>query len=423
MSKRTYQAVPVKSKPLEKLAKELEDIERLVFAIDVAKEKMFAALKIESEPVLRTVKWNHSTQTRTVVRWLAHLSCPVEVAMEPSGTYGDTLRWQLQQAGLTVYQVSPKRVKDSREIYDGVDSTHDAKASAIIGWLHWHGRSEVWPEDSAQQRELAAAVQTLELYQLPFQQGKNRLEAQLARFWPELPRMLPLGSATLLELLMAFPAPARVVAAPKRARRLLRKVGGSKLEAKKIDAVIASAHDTLGVPPVPGECKALQTLAAETRRVHKALRAARQHIEALTQTDTVAHRIAEVVGKATAAVLLVRGGRITKYRNATCWEKALGLNLKTRSSGQYQGRLKITKRGSSVARRYLYLAALRLIKQDELARLWFEAKCQRDGGQAKKKALVALMRKLARALWWVAQGRSFDTKKLFDARRLMPASC
>jgi hypothetical protein len=36
----------------------------------------------------------------------------------------------------------------------------------------------------------------------------------------------------------------------------------------------------------------------------------------------------------------------------------------------------------------------------------------------KIKAVVALMRKLARALWHVARGKSFDAAKLFDTRRL-----
>ena len=51
----------------------------------------------------------------------------------------------------------------------------------------------------------------------------------------------------------------------------------------------------------------------------------------------------------------------------------MSLNLKERSSGQHQGQLKITKRGSSVARRWLFFAALR-IAPSGVVRPWFEAK-------------------------------------------------
>jgi hypothetical protein len=37
----------------------------------------------------------------------------------------------------------------------------------------------------------------------------------------------------------------------------------------------------------------------------------------------------------------------------------MGLNLAERSSGKWQGKLKISKRGSSKVRRWLYMAALR----------------------------------------------------------------
>ena len=98
--------------------------------------------------------------------------------------------------------------------------------------------------------------------------------------------------------------------------------------------------------------------------------------------------------------------------------KALGLNLKEKSSGQHQGQLKITKRGSPLARKYLYLALLRLLQSESLFKAWYARKVEREGGKRKLKGVVALMRKLASALWYVARGDAFDPAKLFDARRL-----
>lgn len=86
-----------------------------------------------------------------------------------------------------------------------------------------------------------------------------------------------------------------------------------------------------------------------------------------------------------------------------------------RSSGNHLGRLSITKRGSPVVRHYLYLAALRLIRNDPRVAAWFRERGGFRGGH-KLVAIVAVMRKLIRALWHVARGTLFDSSKLLDER-------
>jgi transposase len=81
------------------------------------------------------------------------------------------------------------------------------------------------------------------------------------------------------------------------------------------------------------------------------------------------------------------------------------------------GKRKITKRGSGRARKWLYFAALRLIQRDLIVRTWYERKVARDGG-VKKKAIIAVMRKLVKALWYVGRGEPLDTSKMFDVKKL-----
>jgi transposase len=95
----------------------------------------------------------------------------------------------------------------------------------------------------------------------------------------------------------------------------------------------------------------------------------------------------------------------------------MGLNLKEKSSGTVHGQLKITKRGPSRVRQYLWLAVFRWIQNDPIANAWYQRKKQRDGGRSSR-AAVALMRKLAKALYHVGRGAIFDSSKLFDVRRL-----
>jgi transposase len=129
---------------------------------------------------------------------------------------------------------------------------------------------------------------------------------------------------------------------------------------------------------------------------------------------------ATVVGLNTACVLWTALGDVRDYDSGPAYRKAMGLNLKERSSGRYQGQLKITKRGPGRVRRWLYFTALRECQKPEVKK-WFEAKKGRENGCGGK-AVVAIMRKLALALYQVgARGAKYESRKLFPGAP--PKSC
>jgi transposase len=149
----------------------------------------------------------------------------------------------------------------------------------------------------------------------------------------------------------------------------------------------------------------------------KASKQIRAQVEKLALIEGSATEvIAPVAGKTTSAVLVASLGDPSKYDCPSAYVKALGLNLKEKSSGKTKGGLHITKRGPGIARLFLYLAVLRLIQRDRIVRSWYAKKISRGG--PKQKAIIALMRKLASALWHVARGAVFDSSRLFDTARL-----
>ncbi len=416
MRKRSYRAAAFQQTNLEQLEQRLPD--RVVAGIDIAKKIMYASLMDESKEIHAVLKWDHLSESRNVVSWFAGLRQVNEVALEPSGTYGDALRHSLEASGVEVFRVSPKMVKDAREIYDGVPSSHDAKASATVAWLHLCERSERWEAKSELERGLKAAVGTADLHDGAFRRAQNCLEAQLARYWPEVNQLLALDSVSLLELLARFGGPQWVAASPRAAERCLRDAGGGGLKEEKIQQVLEAARETLGVPMIEAERQALQELAGEARHRQKATQAAKRRVGDLSCGDIPTVLVSAEVGRLTGAILTTDLGSLVEYANTGSLLKAAGLNLKEISSGTHQGQMAITKRGPRRARQYLYLAVLRWIQKDPVARAWYEQKVQRDGGKIKGKALVALMRKLLCGLWWVARGEAFDSRKLFDVRRL-----
>lgn len=413
MGKRRYRSTAFEEMDWSAVLGQIEGA-RVVLAVDVAKEAFMAQLLDEEREVLATVRWSHPRQTRALVEtlkaWLGRSR--VEVVMEPTGTYGDALRGLLVAQGWPVYRVSPKRVHDAAELYDGVPSLHDAKAAYVMGRLHLEGVSEAWEEPSEERREMKALQGLLRLYQGRFQRGLNRLEAQLARHWPEVLGLLALGSVTLLQLLAEYGEPRRIAADPVGAAVLMRRVGGRGLRLEKREQVLASAARSVGVPCIEAERELLQGLAADLLATREQLRGLERRLKAKVRQTPVLRRMAAVVGATTSAVLMATQGSPLNYPEPRSYQKSLGLNLKERSSGKHKGQLKITKRGPSLARQYLYFAALRLMDSDPVVRQWCDRKARRDGGR-KGKAVTAVMRKLAKALWYVARGEPFETRKLF----------
>jgi transposase len=390
-----------------------------VFGVDVAKEDFFGVLMDEGLGVMATLKWRHPEQTRELG---AHLSTELhagrlEVAMEPSGTYGDALYGYLSELAIPVYRVCPKRVHDAAEVYDGVPSLHDAKSAYIIARLHLDGGSKVWEEIPERRRERQALIAELDLYQDQQQRNLNRLEALLSRHWPEATRVMELKRVSLLHVVAEYGDPATITAHAEEAWELMRHNGRGLLGAETIGKVLDSAKDTLGVPCTEGERHLLQVLAEELLRTHRQIKRIETQIEQEVQTDTQLTRLAAVTGKTTALALEAALGSPLDYPNPGSYLKAMGLNLKERSSGKHKGQLKITKRGPSIVRKYHYFTALRWLYQDPLIARWYRNKVRRDG-ELKGKAIVAVMRKLALSLWHIARGEVFDSRKLFNVRAL-----
>lgn len=394
---------------------------RVVIGVDVAKEAMVAAVMDDEDVVVKTVRWSHPLETDQFIEFVERLAedaVDLTVAMEPSGVYGDALRWQLHGAGFEVFRVSPKKSHDMSEIHDGVPSSHDGKSAAIVAVLHSRGTSDPWPQESERKRELTAALRLVEVFGKQFRQNRNRLEGLTARHWPELTLTLELRTVTVLELLSAFGGPSAVAQELEEARTLMKRVGGAKLASEKVETVLASAACSKGVPLIQEEVRLVRSLAAEARRNQLELRRAQRRVEDLASQEGATRELAPVVGKTTAAVLVAGVGDPREFESPQALVKASGLNLRERSSGKQKGGLHITKRGSGEARMYLWMAALRLIQKDPVIRAWYAKKVKRQGGQAKPKAVVAVMRKLMLALWHVARAEKFDSTKLFDIRRL-----
>lgn len=415
MKREAYRAVDVKRVLIGSLVADKPAVSAMV-GIDVAKSESLAVVRWPSGDFERP--WRVETPEEIPVL-VDRLQClaqgrPLVIGMESTGTYGDALRQALTDAGLTVHRVSGKAVHDYAEIFDGVPSQHDGKDAAIVAELVALGKSSPWPYRPPTEfdQELRYWVERADVQQRIGMLWLGRLEALLARHWPEATEYLELNSETLLQILAHYGGPA-ALAADAQAAQQLKRWGGHFLKSEKIGRFVQAAGRSVGVRQTAVDRRRMQECATAALLAKHAVQQASATLEKLAQGQATIARQAAVVGWATACVLWVHLGDPANYHCAEAYRKAMGLNLKERSSGRYRGQLTITKRGPGAVRRWLYFAAMRLVQTAEVAEWYAVKKGQREKGG--KRALVAVMRKLAlglHALGVCEEG--FDARRLFS---------
>lgn len=429
MSKGKYSAIKFQAWINDQQRIEQFDEEELVLGIDVAKIAFYGAIPGQHGDDVDVVYFERDQISR-VVDALSELDVEtVTIVVEPTGTYSDALVDQARQAGLNVIRIAGDRVANARKVFDGTDSLHDGKSAYLLARLYRCGVGERWKDHEQTTRQLRSLADLDELVERDESRYLGPLEAYLARHWPELTEIVRLQSATLLELIGEFGGPQQVSERPDEARSLMRRVGGHFLGEDKIEAIIESSRTTIGCAMGGADRQKLKYIAGMLRESQHRSAELEQQLKETARNDEETQHIAEYAGARTAVILVGLLGPLTDYASPKQLEKAEGLNLCERSSGKTaedkqkeSTGLHISKRGPGRVRKMLYWLAMRVINPTQnvycpYATAWYQQRLQRNGGNSIK-ALVALMRKLTRALWWIARGEEYDGTKLFDVARL-----
>jgi transposase len=418
MKSRAYRATRVNDVNWDEIARGREGL-GITVGVDVGKLSLWAVCRWDDGRFERPWVADNPMEVPSLVSLIRRLSAgrKLLVAMESSGTYGDPLRQALADNEIKVERVGNKASHDYAEVFDGVPSQHDGKDAAVIAELAALGKSNPWdyqPADAWEQ-ELAYWVEWMVAHRQTLTIWQGRLEGLVARHWPEATQVLKLSSVTLLRALKQYGSPQAMAADPHAAQQLAR-WGGKWLDPKKIKQLVAGAGSSVGVRAGEWQQRQIRDYAQQALVARAEGQRAERRLRGLAAGHVVLQAQGKVVGLPTACVLWTSTGDPRKYHAAAAYRKAMGLNLKERSSGKYKGRLRISKRGSARTRQWLYFAVLRLVQQCGV-RPWYEAKKARNEDDARR-ALVAVMRKLALALYHVGvSNEEFKPRRLFGRIR------
>ena len=423
MNSRAYRATRVNDVKWDELGRGREGV-GITLGVDVGKLSLWAVCRWADGRFERPCRADNPMEIPSLVSLIKRMSMgrKLVVAMESSGTYGDSLRQALADNKIKVERVGNKASHDYAEVFDGVPSQHDGKDAAVIAELAALGKSTPWdyqPADDWEQ-ELAYWVERMVAHRQTVTIWQGRLEALVARHWPEATQVLKLSSATLLRALKHYGSPQALAADPQAARQLAH-WGRKLLEPKKIKHLVDNAGSSVGVRAGKWQRRQIKDYAQQALAARAEGQRANRRLYDLAAENVVLQAQGKVVGVPTACVLWTSTGDPRKYHAAAAYRKAMGLNLVERSSGKYQGRLRISKRGSARARQWLYFAVLRLIQRSGV-RPWYEAKKARCEDDARR-AVVAVMRKLAVALYHVGvDNQEFKPRRLFGRIRKRDSS-
>lgn len=418
MRKKAYSGRAVNDVEVQKLVSPRPGVPAWV-GVDVGKYELHLVVQWSAQEFERPWRVKNPLEVRVAAGKLKELALGREllIAMEPSGSYGDPFRQAVEDAGLLLHRVSPKAAHDHAETFDGVPSQHDGKDAAVVADLARIGRSRRWefaPRPPFEQ-ELELWVDRAESSRRILQLWAGRLEGKLGRHWPEVIQQLKVPSPTLLQALLEYGGPDALAQDPEAAEKL-KGYGLGYLKPQRIAAVLEGAKNTVGVRLTELDRLRLREYAAAALAARTQLKQARAALGKLARQKPALLAMGEVVGVATACVLWAYLGDPAEYHCGPAYVKALGLNLKERSSGVFQGKLKISKRGFAVPRFWLYLAALRWCRRGPVQQ-WYLRKKQRDEGKGSR-ALVGIMRRLALAVHAVGgRGEVFEERRLFGHLR------
>jgi len=425
MNKRVYCAVGIRHVEINKILVGRDGLD-VVAGVDVGKLDLKVVLRWSDgrfEKPWRIANPEEIPRLIEAFQQVLGSGWKLRVAMEPTGTYGDALRQALADAAIELHLVSGKRAHDYAEVFDGVPSQHDGKDAAVVAELCALGKSSPWrwsPGDERSQR-IGLMVDQMEAANRLKATWLQRMEAMLGRYWPEATRQLRLGSGTMMRALAHYGGPAAMRQDPELEERL-RTWSAAKFKPGRIRKIAESARSTLGVRQTAIDQERVRWCATRALEAHLEVGRYQHRLSESGADHPVIARQGETIGLPTACVLFTHLGDPRQYHCAAAYRKAMGLNLSERSSGTYQGQLKISKRGSGAVRQWLYLSALRLIRNEPKAKRWYRRKLKR-GNTTKMNVIMAMMRKLSMSMWAVVgRDEAFDIGRMFGPRHRGGAS-
>ena len=349
----------------------------------------------------------------------------IVLGLEPTGHYWFALAVWMVSNGISVVQVNPYAVKQSKEIEDNSQLKDDRKDPKLIANLVKDGNYGMpyLPE------KLYADLRRLSMFRDQLTEDRirhiNRLHRELKIYFPEyMDAFGKIDGTFALEVLKTAPMPEDILVLGEEGLReiwheaKLRGRGYSR--AKEIVEYAGSSvglkdGSDAGREAVKWFAQQIVNLDAQLSEIESTL-----HRKCMEIPHT--ENILEIrgVGENILSGILAEMGDISRFDDAKEIQKLSGMSLVASSSGKHKGQTKISHRGRKRLRYWLFQAAKSAVSHaGEYKQLHEYYTTRADNPLKKMQSLIVIACKMLRVIYTILKtGTTYDPEKLLkDIKR------
>lgn len=349
----------------------------------------------------------------------------IVLGLEPTGHYWFCLATWMISNGISVVQVNPYAVKQTKEVEDNSQLKDDTKDPKLIANLVKDGNFGMpyLPE------KLYAELRRLSMFRDQLNEDRiraiNRMHREMKIYFPEYKDALgKVDGAFNLELLKSAPFPDDLKALDEDGIRQI--WHEAKLRGRgysRSGEILGYARSSVGIRDgVEAAKMAVQWFVKKIMELDEELAVIENLINQKCKEIPHTGNILEIsgIGENTLSGILAEMGDISRFDEVKEIQKLSGLGLVACSSGKHKGETKISHRGRKRLRYWLFQAAKSAVAHaDEFKELHLYYTTRTKNPLKKMQSLIVIACKLLRIIYTIMKkGTAYDPKKMLtDIKR------
>lgn len=361
---------------------------------------------------------------QNVKDWAIHLAVAndkkqIVLGLEPTGHYWFCLAAWMISNGISVVQVNPYAVKQTKEIEDNSQLKDDRKDPKLIANLVKDGNYGMpyLPEKAY------ADLRRLTMFRDQLCEDRvryiNRLHREMKIYFPEyMDAFGKIEGAFALEVLKVAPFPEDILALGADGIRNI--WHEAKLRGRgynRATEIIGYAQSSIGLTDGNDAGKeAVKWFAEKIAEINVKMEAIENVIQERCREIPYAENILEIdgIGGNILAGIVAEMGDIKRFDDAKEIQKLSGLSLVACSSGKHKGETRISHRGRKRLRFWLFQAAKSAVSHAEEFKLVHEYYTTRAENPLKKmQSLIVIACKILRIIYTILKtGTKYDPEKM-----------
>lgn len=354
-----------------------------------------------------------------------HDKSQIVLGLEPTGHYWFCLATWMIANGISVVQVNPYAVKQTKEVEDNSQLKDDRKDPKLIANLVKDGNFGMpyLPE------KIYAELRRLSMFRDQLNEDRirtiNRMHREMKIYFPEYKEALgKVDGAFSLELLKEAPFPDELTALGEEGIRQI--WHAAKLRGRgysRAREILQYAKASVGIKDGSIASKAaVKWFVQKIMELDVELAVIENQINQKCQEIPHTGNVLEIsgIGENTLSGILAEMGDISRFDDVKEIQKLSGLGLVACSSGKHKGETKISHRGRKRLRYWLFQAAKSAVAHaEEFKELHMYYTTRADNPLKKMQSLIVIACKLLRIIYTILNtGTKYAPKKmLMDIRR------